>query len=383
MIINRPTPLILLALVAACGDGGMGTANDPAPQAAAPVLDLTHLANYANPAWPAHIDYRVMRQDNTPAFNPVTDAGATLGRVLFHDRRLSVNDRISCASCHQGAEGFTDSRKFSVGFDGAAHTSVHAMRLANGRFYGLGRGFWDRRAASLEAQSTAAIQSPVEMGFDSAHGGMDSLLAKMRGLPYYPELFRLAFGATSITEERIQQAIAQYVRSIVSLDSKFDKAFADLYDVKLADRGVTAPFPKFTAQENRGKQLFLLAPPAGGAGCGSCHEVPTFALASSVAGNGLDAGQTAIFKAPSLKNVAITGPYMHDGRFATLEQVIEHYASGVQNGPALDYRLRGIDGQPQRLHLSAADKSALVAFLRTLTDRTLTSDPKFSDPFVP
>lgn len=383
MSITRQSLLILLAFVAACGDGGMGTSSEPAPQAAAPVLDLAHLANYADPAWPAHIDYRVMRQDNTPAFNPVTDAGATLGRVLFHDRRLSVNDRISCASCHQGAEGFTDQRKFSVGFDGVVHTSVHAMRLANGRFYGSGRGFWDRRAASLEAQSTAAIQSPVEMGFDSAHGGMDSLLAKMAGLSYYPELFRLAFGGTTITEERIQQAIAQYVRSIVSLDSKFDRAFADVYDVKLADRGVTAPFPKFTAQENRGKLLFLLAPPAGGAGCGSCHEVPTFALTSSAASNGLDAGQTAIFKAPSLKNVAITGPYMHDGRFATLQQVVEHYASGVQDGPALDYRLRGVDGHPQRLQLSAADTEALVAFLRTLTDRTLNSDPKFSDPFTP
>lgn len=147
------------------------------------------------------------------------------------------------------------------------------------------------------------------------------------------------------------------------------------------DRGLNAPFPVLTAQENRGKQLFLQPPPAGGAGCQACHTAPTFALVGNSRSNGLDAGETRVFKAPSLKGVAVTGPYMHDGRFATLAQVVDHYVSGIQNGPALDQRLRGPGGQPQRLPLTADDKAALVAFLGTLTDNTVAADKRFSDPF--
>ncbi|OYU14643.1 MAG: hypothetical protein CFE37_09930 [Alphaproteobacteria bacterium PA4] len=120
---------------------------------------------------------------------------------------------------------------------------------------------------------------------------------------------------------------------------------------------------------------------AGGAGCSACHQPPTFALAANSDSNGLDAGETVIFKSPSLKNVGVSRAFMHDGRFATLLQVVEHYNSGVQAGPALDNRLRGPGGAPQRLGLSDADKAALVAFMETLTDTTLNSDPKFGNPF--
>jgi cytochrome c peroxidase len=118
----------------------------------------------------------------------------------------------------------------------------------------------------------------------------------------------------------------------------------------------------------------------GGAGCSSCHLPPTFALAADAHSNGLDAGETRLFKAPSLRNVGLTGPYMHDGRFATLAEVVDFYDHGVQEGPALDNRLRQGRG-PQRLNLGAADRAALVAFLMTLTDRALTTDARFSDPF--
>jgi cytochrome c peroxidase len=253
------------------------------------------------------------------------------------------------------------------------------MRLGNARFYRLGSAFWDRRAISLEEQATDAIQSPVEMGFDQGHGGMEALIARMRGLAFYPELFTWAFGDSVNSEIRIGRAIAQYVRSIVSLDSRFDRAFAPVYDPALPEKGVTVPFPGFTAEENRGKELYFKESFEGGAGCGRCHRQPTFTLFAQAASNGLDAGETRIFKSPSLKNVARGGPYMHDGRFATLREVIEFYNSGVQDGPALDGQLRGRG--PQRLGLSEADKAALVAFLTTLDDPTVTADPKFTNPF--
>jgi cytochrome c peroxidase len=243
--------------------------------------------------------------------------------------------------------------------------------------------FWDKRAATLELQTTQPIQNEVEMGFDAAHGGINALITKMYGLKYYPELFRFVYGDTVITEPRIQRAIAQYVRSAVSTNSRFDRAYAAAYNPALPDRGVNANFAAFTPEENRGKTLFLTPPNVGGGGCAGCHVIPTFAMPGAVRSNGLDAGETRVFKSPSLKSVAMTGPYMHDGRFATLEQVVEHYVSGVQLGPALDNRLRLPNGQPIRLALSASDKAALVAFMRTLTDSALTTDARFATPFRP
>jgi len=219
------------------------------------------------------------------------------------------------------------------------------------------------------------------MGFTAAHGGLDALLTRMRALPYYTELFTLAFGDASITEDRLQRAIAQYVRSIVSLDSRFDRGYAQVYSPQLREGGINTPFATFTAQENRGKQLYLQPPRQGGAGCAICHTPPSFALTANSRSNGLDAGEVKLFKAPSLKNAAVAGPYMHDGRFNSLEQVVDHYDHGVQNGPALDNRLRGPAGQGQRLQLAANDKAALVAFLRTLTDSSLAADVRYSDPF--
>lgn len=388
MLSKRLMVVLLTALcvtASACSDSGNG-ATTPATQsfpgvAQALNIDLSQLSNYANPAYPVHYDAQARTPDNTPGTNPVTDRGGTLGRVLFHDTQLSINNTKSCASCHGATVGFTDAARFSVGFDGTGKTTAHAMRLGNARFYGPGDAFWDRRAASLETQSTQPIQNAVEMGFDASHGGIAALITRMKGLAYYPELFAFVYGDANITEDRMQKAIAQYVRSIVSVDSKFDQGFTQVYNAQLPDRGLNAPFPVLTAQENRGKQLFLQPPPQGGAGCQACHTAPTFALTGNSRSNGLDAGETRVFKSPSLKGVAVTGPYMHDGRFTTLAQVVEHYVSGIQDGPALDQRLRGPGGQPQRLQLTADDKAALVAFLGTLTDNTVAADKKFSDPF--
>jgi cytochrome c peroxidase len=163
---------------------------------------------------------------------------------------------------------------------------------------------------------------------------------------------------------------------MVSVNSRWDAGFAQVFNPAAQNRGLNADVPGLTAQENRGRQVFF-----GAGNCDACHVAPTFALAANSRSNGLDAGETTVFKSPSLKNVALSRAFMHDGRFSTLEQVVEHYSTGVQDGPALDNRLRVQGGQPRRLNLSEADKAALAAFLRTLTDDVLVADRKFADPF--
>jgi cytochrome c peroxidase len=344
-------------------------------------IDVSRLANYANPVLPAYYDATVAALDNTPNNNPVSDRVATLGRVLFYDKRLSVNDTTACAACHQQANGFDDPRRFSTGFSGTAFTSAHAMRLGNVKYYRPGSMFWDKRAASLELQVSQPITHPIEMGFDSAHGGINALLTKLAASTYYPDLFTLAFGNAAITEARIQQALAQFARSMISSASRWDTAYAQVFSATAQNRNLNAPLPGFSASEELGHQLFMTGPGQGGAGCAACHQPPTFALAANSLSNGLDANETIIFKSPSLKNVGLSRAFMHDGRFSTLEQVIEHYNSGIQNGPALDNRLKTPGGAPLRLNLTANEKAALVAFMLTLNDSNLTTDAKFSDPF--
>ena len=305
----------------------------------------------------------VASADNTPATNPITDAGATLGRVLFYDPRLSAKDLTPCSGCHIQSLGFSDALKFSVGFAGGL-TGRHSPGLANARFYQSGRFFWDERAATLEEQVLGPIQNVVEMGMT-----LDTLVLKLRATPYYPALFTAAFGTPSITTDRVSRALAQYVRSFVSGNSRYDRAL----------RGDAAA--ALTAQEQQGEQLFRAI------GCAGCHT--TVAQISDAAHNiGLDllnadvgTGHGAV-KVPSLRNIAARPPYMHDGRFSTLEQVIDFFDSGVQPNPDLDARLKAADGTPRRLALTSDQKSALVAFLRTLTDSSFLTDIRFSDPFA-
>lgn len=345
-------------------------------------LNLSALSTYANVPFPVHFDADVFRTlDNTPLDNPITDPGATLGRVLFHDKRLSVNDTVACASCHLQPSGFGDSAKFSAGIIPGLVTGAHSMRLGNARFYAPGSMFWDKRAPTLEFQTTQPIQSSVEMGFDASQGGMPALLAKMKTLPYYPELFAFVFGDSAITEDRMQKALAQFVRSMASTHSKWDEGASQVYDPTAPGKGLGAPRSNFTPSENRGQQVFFAPKNQGGAGCVVCHQAPTFALNGNSRSNGLDAGETRLFKSPSLKNISATGPYMHNGVFPSLEAVVEHYNGGIQDGPALDQRLRGPDGLPQRLNLSDSDKAALVDFLKTLQDPVLNSDARFGTPF--
>lgn len=350
----------------------------PAPAArTAPDLPATPF-NYARPELPFfYLLPNVANLDNTPSQNPVTDEGATLGRVLFHDKALSRNRSVACASCHRAETGFADPAALSKGFDGA-QTGRHSMGITNARYYRSGRFFWDERAQSLEAQVLMPIQDAVEMGLT-----LDELAARVQAEAYYPPLFRAAFGDDVVTVDRISRALAQFVRGMVSYRSRYDEGRA------LASSN-NQPFPNFTAEENLGKQLYF---DGGRTGCNNCHGGDAF-IAPGARNNGLDATTTdagvgAItgqgrdagrFKVPSLRNVGLRAPYMHDGRFATIEEVVEHYNSGVKDHPNLDNPLRR-NGQPRRLDFSDVEKRAMVAFLHTLSDEVMARDPKFSDPF--
>lgn len=378
-------------VLSACGGGGAAsnanTENTSSGVTTNTSLDLNAPLNYASPTLLPHYDAGVMATQNQTSANPTTDKGATLGRVLFNDVRLSFNNTKSCASCHSQTNGFVDQAQFSTGFAGGL-TTAHAMRLGNVAFYQGNNMFWNKRASSLEDQATDPIQNAAEMGFDAAHGGLGAVLTKMQSLAYYPELFQWAFGDSAITETRIQNALAQFQRSMISANSQWDRAYAVVYTNNghvnspqsfgrsLAGNNIPAA-DRFTASEDRGRALFIQGPNNGGKGCASCHQPPTFALDPNSRSNGLDPNETVIFKSPSLKNVALSGRFMHDGRFSSLEQVLAHYASGIQDGRAKDNRL-----PTGGIAMTAQEQADIVAFLHTLTDTTLNSDTRFSSPFI-
>jgi len=338
--------------------------------------------NYANAGLPAYLlTPPVLNEINTPADNAITDNGATLGRVLFYDKHLSINTQVSCASCHNQQLAFSDSAILSKGFAGAS-TVRHSMSLINAKYYPGGKFFWDERAATLEIQTLTPIQDHAEMGMT-----LDTLVKRLSALSYYPILFENAFGSKVITSDKISKALSQFVRSIISYQSKYDDGRVS-FPANQNPGGVD--FTNFTAQENRGKQLFF-GPQLN---CAKCHGTETF-TAGPPKNNGLDAvnidkgiggitnnpNQNGLFKVGSIRNIELTAPYMHDGRFATLEQVVEHYNSGVKANPQLSVDLKNPDGTPRQLNLSATDKAAVVAFLKTLTDRKVIADVKYASPF--
>jgi cytochrome c peroxidase len=361
--------------------GYIDSAQSEIPATVENALHLPGIAfNYAAPQLPPNfLVPPISTQDNTPATNPITDAGALLGRVLFYDKRLSTNGTVACASCHQQGHGFADARRFSLGFNGGS-TSRNSMGLTQARYYPRGHFFWDERAATLEEQVLQPIQNATEMGMS-----LVALEERLGSEPFYTNLFLQAYGPGGVTAERISGALAQFVRSIVSTRSKYD-------------RGIPAGFTNFSAQENLGRRIFFGQ--VGNATCAACHGTDNF-VPNAILNNGLenpylDKGVGALtgrgqdeglFKVPSLRNIELTAPYMHDGRFASLEAVVEFYNSGVTNHPNLSPPLRvptppgTPPGPPRRLNLTLEEKAALVAFLKTLTDTGISTDPKWSDPF--
>ncbi len=349
--------------------------------------------NYSNIIFPSDIVNNLSEMDNMPANNRTTDEGATLGRVLFYDVELSKNRKISCASCHQQQFAFTDTARFSVGFDGQL-THRNSMSLAHARFQKDSAFFWDNRARTLEIQTLMPIQSNVEMGLT-----LDTLVARVTAKSYYAPLFRAAFGSTTVTSLRISQALAQFIRSMNTFGSRYR------IGVNTTNGNPSiVPLVNLTAEENLGKDLFM---DERRGNCQACHTRNIFVPQGSknigldlvYADNGVGAAfnisrKNGEFSVPSLINVVMTAPYMHDGRYKTLEQVVNFYSDSIKPHPNLDGFLREIlpgtidpnnntcDTCPPRIiRYTETEKRALVAFLRTMTDTLLTTDARWSDPF--
>lgn len=310
--------------------------------------------------------------------NPLTQQTVQLGRMLFYDTRLSADNTISCSSCHQQANAFSDTAQFSTGILGFKG-GRQAMAVFN-MAYNTNDFFWDGRAELLREQSLMPIQDSLEM-----HESLPNVVAKLEASLHYQNQFIRAFGTPEINSEKISLALEQFMHSIVSHNSKYDR--------------FSAGFTTLTPSEQRGRRLYFqeynpFFPDSSGADCAHCHGGLNFENDRYI-NNGLDntANQTdlgrelvtsnplnrAQFKVPSLRNIELTPPFMHDGRFTNLEEVVEHYNSGIQASSSLDVTLENT--RATGLMLSNQDKTDLVAFLKTLTDPDLVSDLRYSSPF--
>ena len=314
-----------------------------------------------------------------PADNPLTVEGIELGRHLFYEKALSVDYSTACASCHQQSKAFTDGRARALGVHGAQHARS-AMPLQN--LLWEPRLTWDGASTKLEQQARTPLENPLEMHQPLADG-----VARLQRLAQYPALFGKAFGTGTITEQNVLKALAQFERTLVSGNSRFDR-------FRAGDRGALSP------DEVRGFQLFAIHPNGRlrGGNCSDCHggelqtdhdfrnnglsATPTDLGLGSQTGRPTDNGK---FRVPSLRNIALTAPYMHDGRLPTLEAVLDHYNEHVQfASPNLDPLLLNTTNDPRQqsrnLDLTPAEKAQIVAFLRTLTDSTFVQDPRFAAP---
>lgn len=315
-----------------------------------------------------------------PDDNPTTKEGVYLGRMLFYEKRLSLNNTLSCGSCHEQAHAFTDGKAFSTGVDHVL-TPRNAMSLTN--LLWTRRFFWDGRVTGLENQASVPLTNPHEMGQPLAVSAK-----KLGETSTYPELFRLVYGDGEITADRIVKAIAQFERTLIACNSKYDQYLRNAYQP--------------TKQEMAGMELFMNgADPEKnirGANCVHCHggvknylelfhnngldSIPADKGVEVITGLAADKGR---FKVPTLRNIALTAPYMHDGRFKTLDEVVDHYSDHIKQSPYLSSFLRGESNTKggKSLDLRPEEKKAIVAFLNMLTDSTFINDPRFSDPNKP
>lgn len=338
------------------------------------VLGLTLTMGCGNEQRLDPVTYKILyRPDGFPTYdvpedNPTTPEGVDLGRRLFYDPMLSGDGTMACATCHAQERGFSDNgNQFSIGID-SLEGDKNAMQLIN--LLWEEDFFWDGRSASLEEQALEPVINPIEM-----HADWEDVEEKLRNDPNYPKLFEQAFGGNSVTRENATKAIAQFERTLIAGDTRYHRW---LYG---------RPGGFLTAQEQQGYELFF----GEKAECFHCHEDVTFSD-QKFHNNGLDATFTSenlgrfnvtgftsdigLFKTTTLINIAQTAPYMHDGRFATLEEVVEHYSEGVQDSDTRDPLIKK-DG----FQLTDEEKAALVAFMKALTDETFLTNPDFSDPF--
>ncbi|WP_193787275.1 cytochrome-c peroxidase [Lacinutrix himadriensis] len=306
-----------------------------------------------------------------PINNPQTEEGIALGKKLFFDPILSADNTQACASCHNPGNAFTDPDRFSVGVDGSIGTR-NSMPLFNLAWNYDEKFFWDGRVFSLEHQALEPVTNPIEM-----NATWETVISKLEQHPEYPQLFEEAFGASPITKELTTKALAQFERTLISSDSKFDKHL--LGEATL------------TPQETNGLNVFMDETKGD---CFHCHGNPNNPLWTDniFHNNGLDATFTDLglgevsgdpadngkFKSPSLRNLLFTAPYMHDGRFNTLEEVINHYSEGLQDSPTIDPLMKKVN--QGGVQLSNSDKADLKAFLLSLSDPSFTTNPAFINP---
>lgn len=327
---------------------------------------------------PYVLEYGNLPTPVIPIDNPLTVEGVQLGRLLFYDKKLSSNETISCGSCHVAANGFSDTNRFSFGVLGLPGER-QAMSTVN-MLWNTNQFFWDGRANLLRDQALLPIQDSLEM-----HETLPNVITKLNSSAFYRSRFNNAFGSREVTAVNISKALEQFMNSIVSFNSKFDKS--------LRGQAVLTP------SEQRGKILYFTEynaffPSSSGADCVHCHSGGNLEN-DLYMNNGLDSDADMMddgrmkatgdpadkgkFKVPSLRNIALTFPYMHDGRFRTLEEVVDHYNSNMVSSSTLEPSQSSpvLTG----LFLDSIDKIDLVNFLKTFTDEELISNPDYQSPF--
>lgn len=338
-----------------------------------PGKDDTHSEPYPL-SYPSYFGSKVYIKSD----NPTTVQGVRLGRMLFYEKALSADGSISCGTCHRQELAFTDGKKFSTGFDGTP-TKRNAMALVN--LLWTNNFFWDGRVKGLEEQAVVPLTDPHEMGQE-----LEVSAQKLQDMATYPPLFKAAFGTDAISGKNITRALAQFERALISADAPYDRYLMGKY----------VP----TEAESRGMALFFGNPQpenqVRGAACGHCHGGPkTFIELYHNTGLDslpLDAGRAGFtgmdadngrFRVATLRNIALTSPYMHDGRFETLDEVLDHYSDHIDDQPGLSPFLQGRSNEPngRGLKLTEQEKEDIVAFLHLLTDTTFVRDSRFSNPF--
>jgi cytochrome c peroxidase len=314
-----------------------------------------------------------------PEDNNTTVQGVYLGRMLFYETSLSANDSLSCSSCHQQRFAFADGQQFSKGFDGTLQLR-NTMSLAN--LLWVRNFFWDGRANGLEKQAETPLTNPHEMG-----QSLEMSVQKLRQKKIYTPLFRNAFGSDTITGTRILKALAQFERTLVSANSRYDQYLQGRYKPTPSELNGIA---LFYSHANPGRNVR-------GTGCDHCHGgpktynelfhnnglelIPKDEGREKITGQSFDRGR---FRVVTLRNIALTAPYMHDGRFTTLEQVVDHYNEHIVRSPLLSPFLQNNSNTEngESLALTIQEKRDLVAFLHMLTDSSFITDKRFSNPFL-
>jgi cytochrome c peroxidase len=322
---------------------------------------------------PSHFPDMIIPEDN-----PMTVEGVALGRKLFYEELLSGDNTMSCASCHSPTNSFTDPNKFSTGIDGIEgnRNSMALVNLGWQKFF-----FWDGRASSLEQQILAPVPNPIEM-----HQSWKDAVAKLNKDVNYRNLFYKAFGEPGIDSLKVTKAIAQFIRTMISGESKYDVMYKVENSIPLSSND-HAVLTTITAEEWAGYDLFKSL---NGADCLHCHSGVLMHI-NKFSNNGMDASFTdpgrggvtgntndmGRFKIPTLRNIALTAPYMHDGRFANLDQVIDHYSTGLVSSPTIDPLMEHL--ATSGVQLDSQERDLLKKFLLTLTDYNFVNNPKFQE----